>query len=225
MKKVILLLLLANFAKAQIVGGFMPRNSTSSFTAGAAQFTTLRASLGGTITGQATLSNTVNLIGNTRLISSATNTLTTGNTGTVAVLSDALFSITFSFPSSNPSDGATSFFGNAGYPLSSSATFNRVKLPYNCTLVGWDLNIGVFGTIGSAETNTLLIRSNNTTDYTLSTTLAYSVATGYNPYIGNVVSQSFSANDEINAKHIFNTFVTNPTNVYEGLTLWFVRRP
>lgn len=212
MKKVIILLALVLGIKvnAQIVGGFVPLNSTKTPTMAGIRVT-----------------GTTNKIGNTTLITSNTTTLTSGATsGTVAVLSDALFSITLSFPSSNPADGATSYFGSSTYPLSGNATFGRVRLPYNCTLVGWDLNIGVFGTIGSTEsTTTLSIRANNTTDYTLSTTLAYSVATGYNPYSGNAVSIDFAANDYINAKHIFNTFATNPTNVYEGLTLWFVRRP
>lgn len=206
MKKVIILLTLVLGIKvnAQIVGGFVPLNSSKTPTMAGIRVT-----------------GTTNKIGNTTLITSNTTTLTSGATsGTVAVLSDALFVIELQPNSFNPADGITYYFGNTSLDPKTNSNNGKIILPYNCTLVKWDYNAVSNG--GSSTSETATISINGTTNYTLSTSITYTTA--YNNYTTTAISQNFNANDVINIKEIFPTFVTNPTDVYQGLTLWFVRR-
>lgn len=136
------------------------------------------------------------------------------------MLSDAVFPVQFISGSSNPADATTYYFGISGYQLTATAT-NSITLPYNCTLVGWDLNAVVSGAAGSAESATLSI--NGTTNYTLSSSITYSTA--YTNVNTTGLSQNFAANDKLNIKLTCPTWVTtNPTAIFQGLTLWFVRR-
>lgn len=221
MKKIIVILLLVLGIKvnAQIVGGFMPPNSSKSFTAGAAQFTTLRASLGGTITGQATLSNTVNLIGNTRLISSATNTLTTGNTGTVAVLSDVLVPFHFGWTALSLADNTTYFASNLPYAPQTSR-FGSLYAPYNMTLIGWSFSCAQNATV-SAESCTLQMVANTTTT---SLNSALTITGTINTYTNTGISVNVSTGDRIDALFNCPNFATNPISMSAGITFWFIRR-
>lgn len=173
-----------------------------------------------TLTGAAKQTNTLNYEGNTTWNTNQTNTLTTGNTGTVAVLSDAVFSIDFGHTSSNPADATTYYFGNIhSFVLSGNSALGNIRLPYNCTLIGWDYNNTV--TAGSSETATLSIAGS--TNYTLSTSISFTASPNY--VSGNSLSQNFNAGDIINAKLVCPTWVTtNPTALFSSLTLWFVRR-
>lgn len=146
--------------------------------------------------------------------------LTGGNTGTVAVLSDALFDVTLNSYGGNPADGGTYYFGNNIAGLVNNSSFGQVKLPYNCTLVAWDLNW--YGSPGTSESSTLSI--NGTTNYTLTSVAIFSAAAAVGSYSANGLSQSFSANDVLNIKWVSPTWATNPTALYLGVTLWFVRR-
>ena len=172
-----------------------------------------------TITGAAKQTNTLNYEGNTTWNTNQTNTLTTGNTGTVAVLSDAVFPVYLQHGGTSPVDGTTYYFGNLFNVLSTVPIMGNITLPYNCTLVSWNYNTATGG-LSTAESVTLSIAGS--TNYTLSTAVTYS-AYPIN-FAGSGLSQSFNAGDVINAKLICPTWVTNPTNVVGGLTLWFVRR-
>jgi hypothetical protein len=175
-----------------------------------------------TLTGQTKQTNTLNLEGNTTWNTNQTNTLSTGNSGTVAVLSDAMFSLEFhSNPSASvPLDATTYYMGNNGVFWVPTSTNGVVTIPYNCTLVSWNFNNLVSGTFGTTETATVSIAG--TTNYTLtsSVTLDGSIRN----YTASGLSQNFSAGDVENIKIVTPTYATNPTNVYSGVTLWFVRR-
>lgn len=181
---------------------------------------TMSVSSTATITGAAKQTNTLNYEGNTTWNTNQTNTLTTGNSGTIAVLSDAVFAVQLNATTSPIADGATNYFGNIGSPLSSVATMGTIRLPYNCTLVAWQLNSTATAT-ASTESTTLSIRANDATDTQLSTAITFSAT--QNVQESNGLSISFTAGDKINAKCLFPTFATNPT-AYIGLTLFFVRR-
>lgn len=172
------------------------------------------------VTGTMNVSSTATLSSTLKLGSSAV--LTGGNTGTVAVLSDAVFCISFNGGAYSPADGAITY--NGVTQLISGASANgTITLPYNCTLVGWNYNAGVNGTIASAETATIALNYNGS-DYVLSSAITYSNATGYNSFSGSGLSQNFTAGDRINFKTTFPTFVTNPTSVYQGIIFYFIRR-
>ena len=203
MRKIILFLALALGVKvnAQIVGGYLPINSSKSGTVGALR--------------------TNSLVVTASTISVGAKTLTAGNTGTVAVLSDALFALHLQHGSVNPADGTTYYYGNTPFALSTNTTLGQVTLPYNCTLVGWNLNI-VTGSQGTSETSTVSITG--TTNYTLSSSITMSTTTGVNNFSGTGLNQSFSAGDILHIKVVTPTWATNPTGVVNGTTLWFVRR-
>jgi hypothetical protein len=219
MRKLILILSLFTLGvKAQIVGGFVPLNSTKTFTSGGAKINgnlnvTGTGSIGSTftVTGAMKASSTMSL---------GSANLTGGNTGTVAVLSDAVFNVNYScYGTGTPADGATYYIGNSPAALVSSS-WGNYTLPYNCTLVAWQLNW--YGTPGSAENSTIII--NGTTNYTLTSAAIFSAAATVGTYSSSGLSQSFSANDVENIKWICPTWATNPVGLFLGVTLWFVRR-
>ena len=169
------------------------------------------------------VASTATLAGTLKLGSSAV--LTGGNTGTVAVLSDALFNLQFShYFAALYADATTYYLGQFTDVISTNALNSVVYVPYNCTLVGWSFSGRVQTTAASAETSTISVRLNNTTDVLLSSAISYSAASGFNNQTGTV-SSNLKAGDFINIKLVTPTWVTNPTNVGSGVTLWFVRRP
>jgi len=176
-----------------------------------------------TLTGAAKQTNTLNYEGNTTWNTNQTNTLTTGNTGTVAVLSDAVFSQDFiCMYSVNPTDATTYYFSNMLHPTwLTSTSGNQVLIPYNSTMIGYSINYIVNGTLGSSETATLqIISSGSSTD--LNTSLSYTSAS--NTYTASGLNISINAGSMISAKLITPTWGTDPTNLRMGITFWFVRR-
>jgi hypothetical protein len=175
-----------------------------------------------TLTGAAKQTNTLNYEGNTTWNTNQTNTLTTGNTGTVAVLSDAVFPVNLSLGNFNPADGSSYYLGNipiSGFSFAGAAT-GTVVLPYNCTLVSWQYYTVTGGTMGSGESYTLQVAGTTTVNLS-------SVITNTTTYVGvsgSGLSTNFTAGDVMNVKLIAPTLATNPTSVYSGITLWFVRR-
>ena len=147
--------------------------------------------------------------------------LTGGNTGTVAVLSDALFQITLNHPYYTPADASTNYFGNLVYsPAGANVGTGTITIPYNCTLVSWNYNYQNTVINGSAGNSTLSIVG--TTNYTLTSSLNYTATTSGLSASG--LSQNFNAGDVFNIKQVNPTWATNPDGIYAGLTLWFVRR-
>lgn len=152
--------------------------------------------------------------------------LTAGNPGAIATLTDVSFSTVHQHASYNPADGLTIYFGFGG----SSATpvtnpmGGRVFIPYNATLIGYDLTGYVLGTPASAETSSLYVRVDNTTDITLNTSVTYSVGSGFNEYHSLALGTNINAGSYVNIKWITPTWVTNPTSLTQGVTLWFRRR-
>ncbi len=170
--------------------------------------------------------NTTTLLGNTRVFSSNTSTLTMGaTTGTNAVLSDVPFSITFNSPSANPVDASTYYYSSLNYPNQGSSTGGTVTLQSNFTLVGWDYNTSVTGVIGSAENSTLTVMANNTASTVLSSVINHTNVSGYNGFNATGLSASYTANDKINVRIVNPTWTTNPTLIFSSITLYFVRRP
>lgn len=200
MKKLILLLALALGVevKGQIVGGFLPRNSSTS----TATIGTIR---------------TNSLVVTANTISVGAKTLTAGNTGTVAVLSDAVFAINFQWQGSTPADGAT--YTISTHPLVLSSSTSKQYIPVACELFSVTTNY-YFGSLGTTEVATLQLCQNTTvTDITTFTT------SGAN-YLEQGVSQAvnFSAGDRIAILLKAPTFATNPTVTYGSVMCWFRRR-
>lgn len=149
--------------------------------------------------------------------------LTGGNTGTVAVLSDAVFCTQSSTKPYDPTDGLTIYFANSGYlGLTTNATNNRIYVPKNCTLIGYDITGYTDGSSGTAETSTISIRIDNTTDVTLNSSITYSAT--YQQWHSMALSTDINAGSYFNLKWVTPTWVTNPTSVVNSVVLWFKLR-
>lgn len=148
--------------------------------------------------------------------------LSGGNTGTVAVLSDAVFAITSGWASANPAISTT-------YPIMENMLFNangngkgRVVLPFNCTFIGYSYTEFNLTTPASAETATLMIRQNATTTTTLSTTISFSG----NPTKTSDFTQSinFAVGDDFDWQIKTPAWLTPPLSADLILVAYFVRR-
>lgn len=224
MKKLILLLLISGGLSAQVV---VPKSTTTFSNVNAVGSMTvggnLRVTGSETITGQAKLSNTLNIIGNTTINSNQTNTLTTGNTGTVAVLSDAVFPIRYTMYALNPSDGSSYYVSDLLVNSNSQGTF-KMYVPFNCTLVGYTGNFSINGTLGTSESTTLNIISSGVTSSTTNITNTFNMSTAVASFTASGLSVNMNTGTYVEIQMICPTWVTNPTSVYSGFTLWFVRR-
>lgn len=187
-----------------------------------------------TIGSSASPAATLNVVGTMSVSSTATfastvkigsGVLTGGNTGTVAVLSDALYPITFMCQASgqSPSDAQTSYFGNIIFSSwSATQGAGKIYIPNNSTLVGWTANVFVNGTLASAENSTLSIGVDNSfTSLSGSVTMSATAQT----FSASGLSTSINSGSYIEARLVNPTWITNPTNTSLGITLWFVRRP
>lgn len=178
------------------------------------------------ITGNLTASGNATVTGNEKIsgnlqIGSSSNTVVVGNTGTIAVISDQLFSVDFSNSIATAiADLTTYYYSSFGYSFTSGFVNNKIRIPYDCTLIGWDYS-DVHTVASSSETATLSI--NGTTNYTMTTALTYTTASLYQSINTTGLNQNFSAGDLENIKLVSPNFATNPT-VASGIKLWFIRR-
>ena len=113
------------------------------------------------------------------------------------------------------------------YPSSSgtasgSGVVGATIIPYDCTLTGYALSIAVLGVLGTANTATVSVRVNNTTDITLTSSALFSAAT--NRYSSSALNTNLNAGDYIEIKVVPNCTPTSATNVTESVTLFFKRR-
>lgn len=211
MKKIILFLALALGVKvnAQIVGGYLPVNSSKSATVGALRVNGAITATGTIKTGSTTIQ------GGT---ASATVQMP-ASSGTLANLSDALFPVNLNHVASNPADATEYYLGNNSF-LYASGVSGSITIPYNCTLVSW--NISVVNTGGNGTAGNATVSISGTTNYTLSTAINYTTVT--QAFSGSGLSQNFSAGDVFNIKILTPTWATNPLSTFHGVTLWFIRR-
>lgn len=175
------------------------------------------------VTGNVRATSTLNVLGNTTLNTNTTNTLTSGNTGTIAVLSDAVFTTTHFHSSTGTFSNFTYYFDKsfAGISTSSGVT-GRTYIPVNCTLIGYTLITYVGGTLGTAEAQSYYVRVNNTTDITLTTSGTANAIT--NTSTSSALNTNLTAGDYIEIKGIVPVMATGYTNTSRSLTLFFKLR-
>lgn len=176
-----------------------------------------------TVTGQAKLTATNNIIGNTQIFSSTANTLTTGNTGTVAVLSDVVFTTTHFHSATGTFDNFTYYFDKSFAGISTVAgVIGKTYIPYDCTLIGYSLLTYIGGTLGSAEAQGYYVRVNNTTDITLTAAGTATAITNINT--ASNLNTNLSAGDYIEIKGVCPDMTTGYTTTSRSLTLFFKKR-
>jgi len=122
--------------------------------------------------------------------------------------------------SSAPADSTTYYAAQAGSAIVYTQDLAcRVFIPRACTLIA-AYGIGIVATVlGSAETITVSVRKNGTTDTLLSNTFKLNAA--QNLLAATGLSTAFAAGDWFSVKHVFPAWVTNPTGVMLSYTLMF----
>ncbi len=112
----------------------------------------------------------------------------------------------------NPADNATYYMGQlpALAPTTTTAT-RRLLVPKTGTLKAAYLLAYVNGTLGSATNTSFYVRLNNTTDYTVSTTVTLNATVV--SITNSSMSASVTAGDYLEIKVVCPTWATNPTNV------------
>lgn len=115
------------------------------------------------------------------------------------------------FSGFSPADSTTYYFGvwDGLTPHTASET-RRIYVMQTGIITA--VSLFFTGTAGSSETSTLWIRKNNTTDYTVTTTLNLSSAI-YNAFVTGL-SIPITAGDYIVFKWTTPAWATNPTNFY-----------
>lgn len=157
----------------------------------------------GTVTGPKTTGKQVEFDADGNLKASATDIGSGGGSDT------ALYQIATNF--GNPADGATYEWGcNAIRPFNSNL-WQAVRCPIAKTGTVTAVYLDFYGTgLGSSETATISLRLNNSSDTTLSSTVAFSSGTPAVEATG--LSISVTAGDFFTIKGVMPTFATDPAN-------------
>lgn len=154
----------------------------------------------------------------------------TGNTGQILISNGAGalpsfqnaslgMCISVSTSTGNPADATTYFLAQANaltIRTTSGVSFTRYFIPQAGTINTVYGAITVQGTLGSAQNTTMAIRLNNTTDYTISSSIATSSAS--NAFNTTSLGLSVVAGDYIEFKFTGPTWTTNPTTVAVSVT-------
>lgn len=119
---------------------------------------------------------------------------------------------------SSPADATTYYIND--YQFTTSATLSRMYIPRAGKIIKANIFGIVAGTLGTAETSTIAIRLNNTTDTTISSTLVCNAT----PFVitNSALGIAVAENDYISVKWTTPTWVTNPTSVYLTIKIWMV---
>lgn len=181
---------------------------------------TMSVSSTATITGQAKLTATNNILGLSTISTQSTVTLTTpASSGTLANLGDIEYPLNFMAISGSPADATTYYFSTI--PFAWTAIDTKAEIPHNATIINWQAQFWVNGTTATTEASTLiLVVNSSTTALNSSITMTNSGANNYT----NTISQSITANDQVNFRLITPTWATNPTNVGVSIIIWVRRR-
>jgi hypothetical protein len=135
-------------------------------------------------------------------------------------IGDSYFTIPFNSAQQNPADNVTYYLGSllAAVP-GTGATARRWYVPVDCTLIGYTAHIA--WNPGTSEQAELYFRINDTTDVTISTTIAGNA--NFNAY-SSALNTNLSAGDLINCKLVCPTWATNPTSMNISVIGLFKRR-
>lgn len=121
------------------------------------------------------------------------------------------------FANFSPADATTYYFGAWLMDVATTgATNGQIYMPRAGIITRADVYM-LAGVLGTAETSTMSIRLNNTTD----TTISAAIALAGSPFhvVNSSLGISVATTDYINIKWATPTWVTNPTNVYCRVTI------
>lgn len=121
-----------------------------------------------------------------------------------------------------PVDATTYYFGCLPSLAMSTSRLSQFTIPTAITLDYWSLTIRVTGT-PSNENVSYYVRVNDTTDYTITTTIDLTTAVTDEVYSYGTFSSpiSLNAGDKITIKMVTPTWATNPTQYTSSVTLFY----
>lgn len=119
----------------------------------------------------------------------------------------------------SPADSTIYYFGGSysNLPTNASTGYYKLAVPKSGVITGATINTSNIGTLGTTEASTMVIRVNNTTDYALSTTVAYDTISSV--YTISGLNIPVMAGDYLQIKWTTPAWVTNPTNVANTVIL------
>ena len=203
---------------AQLAARVSDETGTGSLVFGTAPTITLANGTGLTEAGQTLADNTTNDVSTTKhgYVPKAPNDTTKFLKG------DASWGVTpyclnAQLTATGPADSTTYY---SDYANQGVTTADRVRtyIPQSGTITKCYLSVVTAGTLGTTETSTLSIRLNNTSDTTVTSSLANDALTiGYS---NTALSIAVVAGDYIQLKWVTPAWVTNPTNVEISAFIW-----
>lgn len=114
--------------------------------------------------------------------------------------------------SGDPADSTTYYTGQSfGIARGTSAGRRNIQIPVTGTIVAIYGNVLVTGTLGSAETSTVSLRLNDTTDTTISSTVVASALN--NQFNGTGLGVAVVPGNTVEIKWVTPAWATNPTAV------------
>lgn len=116
----------------------------------------------------------------------------------------------------DPAD-ATTYYWSLGTLSPSTPNYTPMFFANDCEIFRMDIMFVNAGTLGSNETSTIYLRTNNTTDNTITTSVVNDSALTKNNVTG--LSIAVAAGDYLDIKWTTPTWTTNPTTVYFGFCL------
>lgn len=112
----------------------------------------------------------------------------------------------------NAVDATTYYFGSViGAGFTTTANTRRIYIPKGGTIIAANVYFLQAGSSGTSETSTLSIRKNNTTDFTISSSITNESLSKF--FSNNAMSVPVAAGDYIEMKWVTPTWATNPTSV------------
>ena len=143
-----------------------------------------------------------------RSLGTPVDAITISGTGEVDYVGRQGYNLQFSAASFNAGDATTYYIGGNYQDASTTANLVRIYIPKSGTIKYANFFIHVNSTLGSAETSTVSIRINNTTDVTLSSSVTCSAET--QNFSNNALSTAVVQGDYLEIKWVTPTFATNP---------------
>jgi len=170
-------------------------------------------------TGETTFNANVNIVGATN---NAGDVVTTNATQTLTnkTIEGNGYSLMTMVVVTAPAD-STTYYSDIGFAGITTADRQRIYIPQAGTITKAYVSVATGGTLGTTETSTLSLRLNNTTDTTITSSLANNALTvGYS---NTALSIAVAAGDYIQLKWPTPAWATNPTNVEISAFLWITQ--
>lgn len=118
----------------------------------------------------------------------------------------------------NPISGTTQYLGSAGAMSNGSTGLNNIYVSQPGIITRAYIYQVITGTLGSAQTSSIYIRLNNTTDTLITSSFIQNAA--LSAFSNTSLSITVAAGDFIEVKWVCPTWTTTPTNVFPNFQIY-----